>query len=203
MSAGPTARPRWRGPIFVITHIVGLAALYLGLVMPALQTIDDGRDSIRAQRAVLARLRGAAEKGAAIEKLLEHSREASRGAEFLTGATEGVVNAGLQARLKSVVEAAGAQFRSVRSLAPREADALHYTGARVEISGTARAVQKAAYEIEAAKPMLFILAAIVRPSGLGRVAPSAPGRETAAPEEPNIDAQFDVLGATQGKRGDE
>jgi Type II secretion system (T2SS), protein M subtype b len=91
-----------------------------------------------------------------VEDLLSQSRDSLNAGDFLAGKSDGAVNAGLQAHLKSTVEAAGAQFRSVRGLNARTADSLAFTGARVEISGTLKSVQKAAHEIENARPLLFI-----------------------------------------------
>ena len=199
MSAEATGRPT-RTALFIGANIAVAALFYLGLLTPALEIIHDQRDRIELQRSTLLRFRNIADKGPIVEKLIVQSREASSGGEFLSGKSEGVVNANLQARLKSVVDAAGAEFRSVRSLTARAVGAVDYTGARVEISGTVASVQKAAFDIEGSRPMLFIVSAIVRPSNPNER--SGTGGQSAS-VEPTIEAQFDVFGAIQGRIGDE
>jgi Type II secretion system (T2SS), protein M subtype b len=201
MSGGAITRAMRRAG-FLLVNMCLLAGFWFGVALPAFETVTDQRGHIKSQSDVLVRLRSMADKGPMVEDLLSQSRDSLNAGDFLAGKSDGAVNAGLQAHLKSTVEAAGAQFRSVRGLNARTADSLAFTGARVEISGTLKSVQKAAHEIENARPLLFIVSAIVRPASTyarpqaTAVAAGQPPGALLQQSEPEADAQFDVYGAT-------
>jgi general secretion pathway protein M len=109
--------------------------------------------------------------------------------EFLAGANEGVANAALQARLKTMTEAAGARVRSVQGLPAKNDGQIRYIGARIDLYGTLGAVHKAIYAVESGKPYLFVSTASIR------LSPSISAQ--AAMTEPVIDMQLDVFGAVQ------
>jgi hypothetical protein len=97
--------------------------------------------------------------------------------------------ADLQTRLKSTIEQGGARLRSVRVLPGQTIDQVRYIGSRIEIYGSLPAIHRAIHAVEAAKPHLFIGGAVLKPA--------PPAGKPGVAEEPIIEAQLDVFGATR------
>jgi general secretion pathway protein M len=176
----------------VIFVLVNLAIFFLvfGLVFRPVGAIFAERDSrIEGQRKVLTRLSAIAAQSANIQSLASDTDTQMRSGEFLTGPNENVVSADLQTRLKAMIEASGARSRAAQALPIKISDQIRFSGARIEIVGPLQSIHRAVYAIESAKPYLFISGATVR------MAPSV-GKQGGS-EEPSIQAQLDVFGATQ------
>jgi hypothetical protein len=179
---------RWlRGLVFAGANV----AAGLLLVNLVIAPVRDGlavRDAlITEQRTMLARFKVlAAQETAVAAAAKQTSPDAG---EYLVGSNEGVINADLQTRLKGMVEPAGAQLRSVRTLPPQTAEQVRYIGSRIEIYGPLPAIHRAVAVIETSKPYLFVRGAVIKST------PPA-GRQD-IPQEPVMEAQLDVFGAVR------
>ena len=80
--------------------------------------------------------------------------------------------------------------QSAQSLPTKVIDHVKYVGAKIEINGSVQAVHKFIHAVESSKPYLFVTGAVLKSS-------SAFGRP--GPQEPIIDAQFEIFGAVQGQ----
>ena len=148
-----------------------------------------GRDAqIAEQRTMLALFNALAAQEPVVEAAAKQLSPDT--GEYLVGSNEGVINADLQARLKGMIEPAGARLRSVRTLPPQTSEQVRYIGSRIEIYGPLPAIHRAVAAVEASKPYLFVRTATVKP------APAA-GRPH-IPQEPIFEAQLDALGAMRG-----
>lgn len=90
-----------------------------------------------------------------------------------------------------MVEPTGARLRSVRTLPTKPEESMKFIGVQVDISGTIEAVYQSVRAVETAKPFLFIVGALLKPTQQAAIAPS--GTSAA----PTIDAQLDIIGAMQ------
>lgn len=178
-----------RPAIFVLGNVAVFAVAVFGLVIPTYAFFADRDDRILEQTRVLTRLSAIAAQAVNVESMGSETNTQMRGDEFLSGPNENVISADLQARLKSVIEAAGARSRAVQALPLNTFDQIRYSGSRIEIFGPLQAIHRAVYAIESAKPYLFITGATIK-------GPPSVGRQ-GVPEEPVIQAQLDVFGAIQ------
>jgi hypothetical protein len=94
-----------------------------------------------------------------------------------------------------MVEPTGARLRSVRTLPTKPEESMKFIGVQVDISGTIEAVYQSVRAVETAKPFLFIVGALLKPTQQAAIAPS--GTSAA----PTIDAQLDIIGAMQIEGG--
>jgi hypothetical protein len=180
---------RWlRGLMFVSGNLAAAAGLALLVIVPVYDGYAARDEQIAAHRATLARFRAVAAQETAIQAASKANSAAEAG-DFLPGKNEGVVNADLQTRLKSTIEQAGARQRSVRVLPGQTIDQVRYIGSRIEIYGSLPAIHRAIHAVEAAKPHLFIASAVLKAA--------SPTGKPGAPEEPIIEAQLEVFGATR------
>jgi hypothetical protein len=149
--------------------------------------LGDRDREIAGQRMVRARLQAVASRDSAVRS--QAAQTALGEDEFLSGSTDGAVGADLQARLKGMVEAAGAKLRSVRSLQPKTDAQMKYIGTHIEFFGPIAAIHRATYAIESARPYLLVAAATIRPA--------PPIVRAGIPQEPVVEAQFDVFGVVR------
>jgi general secretion pathway protein M len=179
-----------RRGLFALVNAAALSGFLCLFVWPIQASFADRDAQISQQRAILVRLNAIAAQRATVADLAAQS--ASDGsAEFLQGGNDGVAAANLQTLVKGMVEPTGARLRSVRTLPTKPQDDTKFIGVQLEITGTIKAVYQAVHTIETAKPFLFIQDALLRPTQ--RVAMTPPGMSA----EPTIDAQLDIVGATQ------
>jgi hypothetical protein len=173
--------------LFVGVNAAVALAMALIVVEPIRNALNSRDAEIVRRRGLLARFEAIAAQEATVAAAAKQARR-DKG-EFLTGSNEGVVNADLQTRLKTLIEPAGAKMRALRILPSQTVEQVRYIGSRVEIYGSLAAVHRAIAAIETAKPFLFVRGAVLKPaSPLGNAGP---------PQEPVIDAQLDVLGGLQ------
>jgi general secretion pathway protein M len=182
-------RKSFRGTIFVVTHLAALTMI-LGFVLLPIQEFFADRDAhIAEQRKQLARIEGILSQEQNVHAITRQVDAETQQGEFLAAASEGLVSAELQARIKGFTESAGAHVRSAQNLPPKAVGSTRYSGSRVEIYGDTKALRKALHGIERARPYLFVAGANMK---LGLPA----GRPNGA-EEPSIQVQLDVFAPTQ------
>jgi general secretion pathway protein M len=180
---------RWlRSLLFASANLAAASAVALLVVMPIHGGFVDREEQIAAQRATLARLQAIVAQESAVQTASKTHSAADAG-DFLPGKNEGVINADLQTRLKGTIEQAGARQRSVRVLPGQTVDQVRYIGSRVEIYGSLPAIQRAVHAIEAAKPHLFVTGAVLKSA--------PPAGRPGVSEEPIVEAQLDIFGATR------
>lgn len=176
-----------RRAVFLAINFAAGLAIFALIVDPVYTFFAERDAQIAAQRETLARMDGIASRKSDVEAIGRQVEAESDLGEFLAAANEGAANAALQARLKTMAEAAGARIRSVQGLPAKTQGDIRYIGARIDLSGALGAVHKTVYAIEGGKPYLFVASASVR------LSPSVNAQ--AAAMEPVIDAQLDVFGA--------
>jgi len=181
--------PWIRRAVFLGLNLVAALAVLFLIVDPIRAVFSDQDAQIMTLSETLARMNAIANRKSDVEALARQVDTEGDLGEFLAGANEGVANAALQARLKTISEAAGARIRSVQGLPAKNNGQIKYFGARIDLSGALGAVHKAIYSVESGKPHLFVATASIR------LSPSVSAQ--AAMTEPVIDAQLDVFGAVQ------
>lgn len=187
--------PRPRALLFIAGNLAVLALLWWAVAAPGADYLASLSDRIQTQAGLLARYRAEADKGPALEAQTRLSAADASGGDFLAAAGDGAASANLQARLKALAETSGAALRSVRALPAKQIGNVTYMGARLEISGTLKAVQASLHQVESTAPFLSITSCIMRLAGSGR--------RPAGDDEPWVEAQFDVYGAVRAKNANE
>lgn len=177
-------KPKLRGGLFLGGNLLVAVLFVNAVVWPARDFFAERDAQIADQGETLARWRAIAAQDSAVRTMA--TQVSMDEVEFLSGKSEGVIQAELQSRLKSMVEKAGARLRSIRSLQTQVDQTAKYLGSRVELFGPIQTVHRAMDAIETAKPYLFIKGAILRPSPT-----SGP---TGSTQEPTIEAQLDIFG---------
>jgi hypothetical protein len=176
--------PLVRRMLFLSATLLPVLIVLFGAVLPIGDSLQQGEVEILRQSEMLARL-----KGIAAYKPADPPATATITAnEYLPGPNEGVAIANLQARLKSFAQLNGTLLRSIQGLPARTEGANRWIGARLDVSGTIQSVHRLVFAIEDARPYLFISNATVR-------MPQQAVNPNAAPLEPVIEAQLEVLGA--------
>jgi Type II secretion system (T2SS), protein M subtype b len=181
--------PWIRRVVFLGLNLAVCLAAFILIIHPIRAVFAEQNAQIAVLSETLARMNSVANRKSDVEALARQVDAESDLGEFLAGANEGVANAALQARLKTMTEAAGARVRFVQGLPAKNSGQIRYIGARIDLYGALEAVHKAIYAVERGKPYLFVSNASVR------LSPSVSAQ--AATTEPVIDAQLDVFGAVQ------
>ena len=175
--------------MFLAANLAVILISFALFVAPVLDFFLDRDAYVAQQRVLLARLTAIVAREPSVQAATRKAAEEPKRGEFLVGPNEGVINADLQTRLKTMAEQAGARLRSVQGLPPKTNEQVRYVGSRLEISGPLRAIHRALYAVESGRPYLFVTSAVIKPSR------SLNG--PAAREEPITEAQLDVFGAVQ------
>jgi Type II secretion system (T2SS), protein M subtype b len=179
-------KPRMRRAVFLgSTAAVGIVVL--GLLAPIHDVFAARDQRVAEQRALLAHLSAVAAQQPTVAELVRKTGSKMGGDGFLSGPNEGIIGADLQTRLKIIIEGGGAQLRSVQNIPAKTSEQIRYVGARIEMSGSLQAVQRAVHAVETGTPFLFVTSAIIRPT-------LSAGRQDT---EPTVDAQLEIVGAVQ------
>ncbi len=181
--------PWIRRAMFLGLNLAACLAVFILIVHPICSVFVEQDAQIAMLSETLARMNAIANRKSDVEALARQVDAERDLGEFLAGANEGVANAALQARLKTMTEASGARVRSVQGLPAKSNGQIRYIGARIDLYGALGAVHKAIYAVESGKPYLFVSGASIR------LSPSISAQ--AAMTEPVVDAQLDVFGAAQ------
>jgi general secretion pathway protein M len=176
-----------RRMLFILGNLAILIVIIGGIVMPIQAVFADRDARIADQAGLLAHLQAIVAQGARIESFVSDTNVQLQSGELLAGANENVIGADLQTKLKSMTETAGARSRSVQTLPARMIDQIKFSGVRIDLTATLPALMRAVYMIESSKPYLFIVGASLKSSPVGL---------QSKVEEPVLQAQLDVYGAT-------
>jgi general secretion pathway protein M len=186
MKAATAARAQsLRKAIFFGVNALIALVVYLLAIEPLRAFLGDRADAIAERRGTLAGYEAIASQEATVKDYARQVEESNARGELLTGESEGVVNANLQARLKALAEEAGATVMSLQALPAKVLNGETLVGARLDVTGPLPALHKLAKSLEGDPPLLLVLTAAVRKTAIW-------SEQTAA--EQTLEAQFDVFG---------
>jgi general secretion pathway protein M len=181
------SRSAWsRRGIFLCGNALVVILVYFSLVEPIRRILSDSAETLSDRQTTLARYEAVADQEGAVQDYAKLVAETNARGELIGGETNGVVNANLQARLKTLAQQAGVTIRSIQMLPIKTIRGAGLVGARIEIAGGFLAVHRFMLALEGEPPLLLVSNAILR------------GQSTSwafsAQKEQEIEAQFDVYG---------
>jgi len=122
----------------------------------AVSSVQAARDAVRDQRETLGRLKAVLALRPMMEKSAQATLAASDRPEFLTGASDAVIQADLQTWLDGVARQNGVRVMSVGNAPALQQGGMRFAGLRADISGPNEGIQGTVFAIEAARPYLII-----------------------------------------------
>ncbi len=165
-----------------------LTAAITGLVVPLVSAYADAERTVAQERAAVAHAQLSGIDPDALKAELARLRD-QRGPVpgTLQSANESLAAAELQNRLKSAIETAHGELRSVQGLPSRVEGGFRRVTVRGQAMLRIAGLRAALYDLESASPLLFLdnVEINARPDKSGR-----PG----AAEDPNLDVRFDLYG---------
>jgi hypothetical protein len=164
---------------------------FIVLIEPLRGLLAERADGLADRRATLARYEAIAAQEKAVRLYAQQVAESNAQGELLSGATEGVVNANLQALLKAAADRSGATVNSIRMLPPKSVNGASLVGARLDVSGSIESLHALVRSLENETPLLLVIAASLR-----RQMPVWGAQTTA---DGILAAQFDVFGGASPK----
>ncbi|MBY6242704.1 type II secretion system protein GspM [Methylosinus sp. Sm6] len=194
LNAGALSDPQLkRRALFLGANLALLLVAYLAAVAPLFGFLAERSEAIAERRATLAGYESIAVQEDAVKEYARQVEESNSRGELLTGESEGVVNANLQARLKSLAEQSGATVVSLQALPAKVASGQSLIGARLDVMGSLDALSRLARALESDPPLLLVLAASVRKqSSTWTEQPDSGGGPGGG--DNTLEGQFDVFG---------
>lgn len=156
------------------------------VIKPIADQQQDVEEGISAQRALLGRLLEASSQ----EKKPELQGAGDQAPVFIEGETDAIRIASLQSRLSEAAQNIGARLSSTQAVQPRETRNVRLIGVQTQFSTTLGQLQKFVFDLETAKPLLFVDALHISRG------PDRDGSETN-----ELDVRLVVLGATPHEKG--
>lgn len=186
----PAWSARWRSPVgrraaFAFVNVLALLLFYFAFIEPARRMIASGAEAIAERRQTLARYEAVVAQEAQIQAYAQQVSDTNGRGELFDGDSDGVINANLQARLKTIAEAAKVTVRSIQMLPPKPFQGVTLVGARLDVAGSNDSIHALARALEGEPPLLLIAATAIRSQGMvwGE-----------SPQAEELEAQFDVFG---------
>lgn len=154
----PLITPRLSRLLALALLVVVIAVPYLTIVRPYLETLATNRETIFEQAALRDRYVALAAGDADADERLSALHEESDSGEsaYLEGASEALVAADLQNRVKTVVQDNGGVLNSTQILEPTSESGFRRLTVRVRMSASTAALYRVLYDLEAERPFLFI-----------------------------------------------
>lgn len=184
--------PVVRRGIFVSVNLLALVIFYLVFIEPVRRIVAEGAEAVAERRQTLARYEAVVSHEEQIQDYARQVANINASGELIEGDSEGVINANLQARLKSIAEASRVMVKSIQMLPEKEFRGVKLVGAQIQASGSYESVHGLARAIEGEPPLLIITAAALRI--LDPLWGGGPNQI-----EQNIDVEFDVFGGAPQK----
>jgi hypothetical protein len=185
-------RSRWARHLLFAGVNAALAALaWLAMVEPLLHLVGERAERIAERETTLARYEAIATQENAVRDYARQIADSNARGELLAGESEGIINANLQARLKTLAEQAGVTVRSIQMLPAKSVRGAALVGARLDVAGRLDPIHALTRALEGEAPLLIIMAAALRGQTMPWAMPTS--------GEPDIDAQFDVYGGALSK----
>ncbi|OAI25730.1 general secretion pathway protein GspM [Methylosinus sp. R-45379] len=194
MALSPTSlsHPQWsRRALFFGANALAALLIYFIVVEPLRALLAERAEGIVDRRATLARYAAVATQEKAVRLYAQQVAESNAQGELLSGATEGVVDANLQALLKAAADRSGATVNSIRMLPAKTVNGASLVGARLDVSGSIESLHALLRSLENETPLLLVLTASLR-----RQMPIW-GAQSA--NDGMLAAQFDVFGGASPK----
>ncbi len=165
-----------------------LATLYLLAVRPMTEQYLHYRQSIDQSQDLLGQYGRLGASLPALQSQLDEldRRRVSAGTQ-LQGASDALVAADLQNRIKGIVDARGGQLTSTQILAAKDEAELRRIGIRVQMTATVDALYQIFYDLESGKPFLFLDNIDIRQRRARR-------RRKEAADDSNLAVRFDIYG---------
>ena len=170
--------------IGLLLAAVGLVAALL--VLPLAGYFGELRADIARQRDLLARFEAFAANRGAAEDLAGRSQAAMQSGIFLTGETDALRTANLQALITDIAVKHGVRLSSARALPAHEQDGLRFIGVQAELDADMRQFQAIMLAFEAQRPYLFIQSMQAAPVSLRR------------PDSDDLKIRFGIVAAAAG-----
>jgi len=181
---------RTRRTIFVISNLFAVLCVYFILIDPIRELLDERAENIAQRRATLARYQAVSTQEDAVRSFARRVAESNQRGELIAGSSAGIVNANLQARLKTLAEQANVMVRSVQMLPPKSVRGAMLVGARLEAFGALEALHTMVRAIEGEPPLLLVTSATMHGQPVFWGMPNAAGTDA----EQKLEVQFDVYG---------
>ena len=182
--------PAGRRIVFAGVNLAIFTLAYL-VVEPLRALIAEGASAIAERRQTLARYEAVASHEQQIADYARQIADINARGELFEGDSDGIVNANLQARLKTLAEQAKVTVRSIQMLPERAFQGVTLVGARLDVAGHYEDVHELARALEGDPPLLIVTAATLRNQATTWGAP--------AEAEAEIEAQFDIFGGAPQK----
>lgn len=149
--------PRLSRLLALALLLVVIAVPYLGVVRPYLEALREGRETLADTAALRDRYVALAAAGAGVDGWAERLRDEGEGeAAYLQGASEALVSADLQNRVKTVLQANGGVLNSTQILDTTSEEGFRRLAVRVRMSGGSEALYKVFHALETERPFLFV-----------------------------------------------
>lgn len=153
----PLLTPRLSRLLAIALLVLVIAVPYLGIVRPYVETLREGRETLAETIALRDRYVALAAAGSAVDAQAATLRDDGEGeAAYLQGASEALVSADLQNRVKTVVQANGGVLNSTQILDATSEEGFRRLAVRVRMSGGSEALYKVLYALETERPFLFV-----------------------------------------------
>lgn len=136
--------------------LVAVSAAAGLLVFTAASSVQARKNAVLEQRETLGRLQAVLALKPLMEKTAQATLAADDRPEFLSGASDSVIQADLQTWLDEVARQNGVRVMSVGNAPALEQEGMRFAGLRADISGSNDGIQGTIFAIEAAKPYLII-----------------------------------------------
>jgi len=178
-----------RGKVLAVAILITAAAtIYFAVISPVLAFYDANAQALEQRHELLRRYRSAVAELPSLRMQQKQSGTAANDRQLLlSGDSDAITLAALQARLKDVVESNGAEIASASALPADTTGLLRRVGVRVAFSGDLEALTTILLQIHSARPMLSVANLELRVDNK----PNDSGRGV---EDPDLAATLDVFG---------
>lgn len=183
--------PAGRRIVFALVNLLIFVVFYLVAVEPLRRVAATGAESIAERRQTLARYEAVAAHEQQIADYARQVAEINARGELFDGDSDGIVNANLQARLKTLAEQSKVTVRSIQVLPEKAFRGVTLVGARIDVAGRYEDIHALARALEGEPPLLIVTAATLRSQMMMW------GAQQDADAE--LEAQFDVFGGAPQK----
>lgn len=180
-------RSKWgRRAVFVASNIMIAVLFYLLTIEPVRRILADGVEGLSERRETLARYEAVVSQENAVQEYAKQIADSNARGELVTGESDGIVNANLQARLKMLAEQARLTVRSIQMLPTKSIRGATLVGARLEVSGALENVHTLTRKLEGETPLLLVTAATMRGQSMPWMIQTQ--------SDQDLEAQFDIYG---------
>jgi hypothetical protein len=152
--------------VALLLAVIGVASMLL--VMPLVDYFTGLRTEIATERETLGRFEAFAANKAAAEALAKQAEAAMQSGLFLTGETDALRAANLQALINDVAQSHGVRLSSTRALPVQELDGLRLIGVQAEMDADIKQLPALILAFESRRPYVFIQSLHVTPSASRR-----------------------------------